>query len=94
MKISKLRKSLKEITIDNYKKEIISILEMVKKTKNVFDLTDRDIEKLIDKGFTFSEILAWWFNEKWVFEPEETITILTKEYLVEGNQFNTYVNQW
>jgi len=93
MKIAKLRSGLKNIKIEVYAREISKILDKVNEVKSILDLKDLEIEKLIDKWYTFSEILAGSFNDKWVFIPEEIITTQAKAYLL-SNNFNTYANQW
>ncbi len=93
MNIIKIKNSLNKIKSLWYREEISLLLDTIDKTKEYTKLNDKQIELFIDKWYTFSEILAWWFNNNWIFEPKEIITVQAKTYLLQGNEFNTYANQ-
>lgn len=92
MKISRTRKDISKLKDKTHIEDVSDFLANIKMVKRAVHLKDSEIEILLNKWYTFSEILAWEFNDEWIFEPEEIIMKQTEKYLL-SNSYNTYANQ-
>lgn len=93
MKTSRIRKPVSCLKNKKHIEDVELFLFKIKEIKNKFWLSGSEIDKLLDKWYTFNEIIEWWFDKNMSFIPKNIIMENTKEYLLWNNKYNTYANQ-